>query len=177
MRNTSGLLRIRNNHRLRHAGGVSPQAVAPPARRKRAAPELAELPGHLIRRAHQHAVAVFAEALGARDLTPVQFAILQALDVEGDMTLTRLVEAIALDAATCGSTLDRLEAKGWVVRAASSEDRRRKHLHLTEAGRRLLALAWPAVQASQALIVQRLNRGEQKELVRLLRKLIGLAGA
>jgi DNA-binding MarR family transcriptional regulator len=144
-----------------------------PARRRPASPDLTQLPGHLIRRAHQHAVAAFAETLG--DLTPVQFAILQALDTEGDMTLTHLVDAIALDAATCGSTLDRLEAKGLVLRVASAEDRRRKHLHLTDAGHELLALAWPAVQASQARIVQRLNRGEQRELVRLLRKLIGLA--
>ena len=144
-----------------------------PARRT---PDLAELPGHLIRRAHQHAVAAFAETLGERDLTPVQFAILQALDTEGDMTLTHLVDAIALDAATCGSTLDRLEAKQWVVRVASSQDRRRKNLRLTDAGRRVLAQAWPAVRASQSRIVQRLDRGEQRELVRLLRKLIGLAG-
>jgi DNA-binding MarR family transcriptional regulator len=145
-----------------------------PARRPATAPALTELPGHLIRRAHQHAVAAFVETLGERDLTPVQFAILQALDTEGDMTLTHLVEAIALDAATCGSTLDRLEAKQWVVRVASTEDRRRKHLHLTDAGGRILRGAWPAVRAAQSQIVRRLNRGEQRELVRLLRKLIGL---
>jgi DNA-binding MarR family transcriptional regulator len=145
------------------------------ARRSLATPSLTELPGHLIRRAHQHAVAAFTEVLAARDLTPVQFAILQALDTAGDMTLTHLVDAIALDAATCGSTLDRLEAKGWVVRVASTADRRRKHLHLTDTGRKLLAQAWPAVQRSQALIVQRLNKGEQREFVRLLRKLIGIA--
>jgi DNA-binding MarR family transcriptional regulator len=146
-----------------------------PAHRQRAAPALAELPGHLIRRAHQQAVAAFAETLGERDLTPVQFAILQALDTEGDMTLTHLVEAIALDAATCGSTLDRLEAKQWLVRVASTDDRRRKYLHLTDSGHRVLKGAWPAVQASQSRIVQRLNRGEARELVRLLRKLIGLS--
>jgi DNA-binding MarR family transcriptional regulator len=131
----------------------------------------------LIRRAHQHAVAAFTETLSVGELTPVQFAILQALDTEGDMTLTHLVEAIALDAATCGSTLDRLEAKGLVVRVTSHEDRRRKNLHLTDAGHRMLARAWPAVQQSQARIVARLNRGEQRDLVRLLRKLIGLEAA
>src|SRR5262245_21844096 len=97
-----------------------------PSRRPHAPPPLTELPGHLIRRAQQHAVAAFTEVLAERDLTPVQFAILQALDTAGDMTLTHLVDAIALDAATCGSTLDRLEAKGWVVRVASTQDRRRK---------------------------------------------------
>ena len=36
-------------------------------------------PGHLIRRAHQIAVAVFTEEVGAHGVTPVQFAILNAL--------------------------------------------------------------------------------------------------
>lgn len=149
----------------------------PPRRIRPSPPQLGQLPGHLIRRAHQHAVAAFTETLGAGELTPVQFAILQALDTEGDMTLTHLVEAIALDAATCGSTLDRLEAKALVVRVASSEDRRRKNLHLTDAGHQMLARAWPAVQRSQSRIVARLNRSEQREFVRLLRKLIGLDAA
>jgi DNA-binding MarR family transcriptional regulator len=167
MQSTSGFVRMPSVGPRQQALGMSARRAAPP-------PDLAELPGHLIRRAHQHAVAVFAETLGEHELTPVQFAILQALDTAGDMTLTHLVEAIALDAATCGSTLDRLEAKGLVLRVASEQDRRRKHLHLTEAGHEMLSLAWPAVRASQALIVHRLNRGEQRELVRLLRKLIGL---
>jgi DNA-binding MarR family transcriptional regulator len=139
--------------------------------------ELANLPGHLIRRAHQHAVGAFADALAAApqvDLTPVQFAILQALDTSGEMTLTRLVEAIALDAATCGSTLDRLEAKALVRRSASHTDRRRKTLMLTDAGRATLQRAWPLVHAAQRAIVQRLDEGEGRQLVALLRKMIGL---
>jgi hypothetical protein len=36
-------------------------------------------PGHLIRRAHQISVAIFNAHLAAADVTPVQFAILNAL--------------------------------------------------------------------------------------------------
>ena len=36
-------------------------------------------PGHLIRRAHQLSVAIFMEETGGGDMTPVQFAILNAL--------------------------------------------------------------------------------------------------
>jgi hypothetical protein len=36
-------------------------------------------PGHLIRRAHQVAVAIFMEETAGFDVTPVQFAILNAL--------------------------------------------------------------------------------------------------
>ncbi|MEY4751739.1 MAG: hypothetical protein RIQ60_3953 [Pseudomonadota bacterium] len=135
------------------------------------------MPGHLIRRAHQHAVAAFADAVAASaqaDVTPAQFAILQALDAFGTLTLTRLVEAVALDAATLGSTLDRLEAKGWVLRTASSLDRRSKTLTLTDAGRGVLHRVWPHVHQAQQQIVQRLELGEREQLVVLLRKLIGL---
>ena len=41
--------------------------------------DLQATPGHLIRRAQQIAVAIFAEQLASADITPVQFAILNAL--------------------------------------------------------------------------------------------------
>ena len=40
--------------------------------------DLYDEPGHLIRRAHQIAVAMFYEKLG-RDVTPVQYAVLRML--------------------------------------------------------------------------------------------------
>ena len=60
-------------------------------------------PGHLIRRAHQLAVAVFMEETAGFDVTPVQFAILNALiDDPGEDQVT-LAGRVAFDAATSGS--------------------------------------------------------------------------
>ena len=73
-------------------------------------------PGHLIRRAHQLAVAIFMEETGDFDITPVQFAILNALiDDPGEDQVT-LAAKVAFDAATFGSVIGRLETKGWVRR-------------------------------------------------------------
>ena len=73
-------------------------------------------PGHLIRRAQQLAVALFMEEAAGFDVTPVQFAILNALmDDPGEDQVT-LAKQVAFDAATSGSVIGRLEAKGWVRR-------------------------------------------------------------
>src|SRR5689334_8815911 len=75
-------------------------------------------PGHLIRRAHQLAVAIFMEEMDEFDVTPVQFAILNALiDDPGEDQVT-LAGKVAFDAATFGSVIGRLEAKAWVRRKA-----------------------------------------------------------
>ena len=73
-------------------------------------------PGHLVRRAHQLAVALFMEETAAFDVTPVQFAILNALiDIPGEDQVT-LATRVAFDAATSGSVIGRLEARGWIRR-------------------------------------------------------------
>jgi len=87
--------------------------------------DLQATPGHLIRRAQQIAVDIFAEQLASAGITPVQFAILNALlDSPGNDQVS-LAKRVAFDPATSGSVIGRLEAKGWVVRKADPADRRR----------------------------------------------------
>ena len=91
-------------------------------------------PGHLIRRAHQISVAIFNAHLAAADVTPVQFAILNALQNKPGVDQITLAKHVAFDPATSGSVIGRLEAKGWVRREADVQDRRRKLLYVTPAG-------------------------------------------
>ena len=56
---------------------------------------------------------------------------------------------IAFDRSPIGGVLERLEAKGWIERDASPQDRRIKLLRLTHAGRRLLRQVEPAVRRVQ----------------------------
>jgi len=87
--------------------------------------ELATAPGHLIRRSHQISVAVFNTHLAAADVTPVQFAILNALGDTPGVDQITLAKRVAFDPATSGSVIGRLESKGWVDRFADPVDRRR----------------------------------------------------
>lgn len=129
-------------------------------------------PGHLIRRAHQLAVAIFMEETGAFDVTPVQFAILNALiDDPGEDQVT-LAAKVAFDAATFGSVIGRLEAKGWVRREADERDRRRKLLWVTASGEEAALQMKRAVSKAQSRIVGPLDSAEREQLVLLLGKLV-----
>lgn len=129
-------------------------------------------PGHLVRRAHQLAVAIFMEETSDFDVTPVQFAILNALiDDPGEDQVT-LAGRVAFDAATSGSVIGRLEAKGWVRREADPADKRRKLLWVTPEGEQVALRMKRAVARAQARIVAPLDDAEQAQFVRLLGKLV-----
>jgi DNA-binding MarR family transcriptional regulator len=129
-------------------------------------------PGHLIRRAHQVAVAIFMEETADYDVTPVQFAILNALiDDPGEDQVT-LAGQVAFDAATFGSVIGRLESKGWVRREADAVDRRRKLLWVTPEGEAAAAAMKRAVTRAQGRILGPLDAHERRQLVGLLGKLV-----
>lgn len=129
-------------------------------------------PGHLIRRAHQVAVALFMEETGAFDITPVQFAILNALIADPGEDQVTLAGKVAFDAATFGSVIGRLEAKGWVRREPDALDRRRKLLWITAEGEHAAAEMKRAVARVQARILSPLDKAEREHLVALLTKLV-----
>jgi DNA-binding MarR family transcriptional regulator len=134
--------------------------------------EVATAPGHLIRRAQQIAVGIFAECLAEADITPVQFAILNALRETPDIDQVTLAKRVAFDPATSGSVIGRLEAKGWLIRQAHATDRRRKLLVITPEGVDALAGMQTAVAEVQTRILAPLSRDEQAQFVDLLARLV-----
>jgi DNA-binding MarR family transcriptional regulator len=134
--------------------------------------DLQTTPGHLIRRAQQIAVAIFAEQLASADITPVQFAILNALLDSPGIDQVSLAKRVAFDPATSGSVIGRLEAKGWVVREADPSDRRRKLLVVTPQGVQALASIQSDVSRVQEKILAPLTAQEQSQFVHLLSRLV-----
>ena len=129
-------------------------------------------PGYLIRRAQQLAVAIFMEETTGFDVTPVQFAILNALmDDPGEDQIT-LSSRVAFDQATFGSVIARLEAKGWVQRQADPLDKRRKLLWLTDEGEKVALQMKRAVSKAQQRIMGPLELAERAQLHALLSKLV-----
>jgi DNA-binding MarR family transcriptional regulator len=134
--------------------------------------DLQATPGHLIRRAQQIAVSIFTEQLSSADITPVQFAILNALLGSPGIDQVSLAKRVAFDPATSGSVIGRLEAKGWVVRQADPNDRRRKLLVVTPAGVQALGLIQADVARIQEKILSPLSPQEQHQFVQLLSSLV-----
>ena len=129
------------------------------------------MPGHLIRRAHQISTALFAEECAVFDLTSVQYAALVAIKAHPGVDATRLSHLIAFDRSTLGDVLERLAAKGWVVRAASPTDRRVKLLRLTQQGDGLLRQVQSSVRRVQERLLEPLSPGDRTTMLRLLGQL------
>ncbi len=132
---------------------------------------LHDMPGHLIRRAQQISTALFAEECAGFDLTAVQYAALVAIRAHPEVDATRLSQLIAFDRSTIGSVLDRLQAKGWVLRTPSPTDRRVKLLRITLEGERLLRQVEPAVRRVQQRLLEPLPAADRATLLRLLGQL------
>lgn len=134
--------------------------------------DFARAPGHLIRRAQQIAVAEFVRALADFDITPVQFALLNAvIDAPGVDQVT-LAKTVAFDPATSGSVIGRLEAKGWLRREADVQDRRRKLLFVTPEGTQAVAQMSSAVAQVQKNILAPLSAQDQTQFLDLLVRLV-----
>ena len=134
--------------------------------------DIAQAPGHLIRRAQQIAVAEFAREMADFDITPVQFALLNAMIQTPGVDQITLANGVAFDAATSGSVLGRLEAKGWVRREPDQQDRRRKLLYVTPEGKRAVARMKDAVDRVQQSILAPLKGQDREVFVRLLAQLV-----
>ncbi len=123
--------------------------------------ETLTMPGHLLRRCQQIAVSIFLAECREFDLTPLQFAVLSALDQHRSLDQVRLAGFAALDRTTVGVVTRKLEQRGLVSRRSSDKDRRSVLIALTATGKALLRRALPGVQAAQARILAPLRPDER----------------
>jgi len=129
-------------------------------------------PGHAIRRLHQISVGIFLQSVGDSGITPVQYAALQVVSNQPGIDQRTLARNIALDTSTTGGVVDRLEARGWLERRTSPEDRRARQLFLTRAGDQALAETIPAMLRAQEQILAPLTERQRAEFMRLLQVLV-----
>lgn len=134
--------------------------------------ELAELPGHYIRRLQQIAVGLFMEETQALNVTPIQYAALHTAWREPGLDQRTLASRIGFDPSTIGGVIDRLEARGLVERQVSAIDRRARQIAITAAGIDLLEAARPYVLSTQTRLLKPLSAAERKEFMRMLQLLV-----
>jgi DNA-binding MarR family transcriptional regulator len=79
----------------------------------------------------------------ALGITLPQLVVLRAIRMLGEVTTGKLSAAASLSPATVTTILDKLEARGLVVRYRNAEDRRVVHSKLTERGAQMLDGAPP----------------------------------
>jgi MarR family transcriptional regulator, lower aerobic nicotinate degradation pathway regulator len=131
---------------------------------------LEEQVGFLMRVATQRHTAIFMSYM-VEGLTPPQFSALAKLLEIGPCSQNHLGRLIYLDAATIKGVIDRLKARRLVTTQNDPQDKRRRAVALTEAGRRVAEEAVSLAANITAKTLAPLTQEEQRTIVRLLKKL------
>ncbi|QDH74803.1 MarR family winged helix-turn-helix transcriptional regulator [Brevundimonas sp. M20] len=134
-------------------------------------------PSHLIHRALQLALDIYAEETGPDGLTQRQFAVLEAVSHKAGLTQTDLVRATGIDRSTLADLVARMTTKGLLDREKSTLDARAKAVRLSPAGEAALEAARPRVEAADKRIVGLLPKGKRDVFLDLLGELAGEADA
>jgi len=133
-----------------------------------------DMAGHLIRRLHQQSTQLFVlrtQAAGF-DLTPIQYAAIEAVYENPGIDQARVAEMIGYDRATIGGVIERLEKKGWIRRVVSEQDRRARELSLTAKGNNVRLALQVIVQDLQKDILQPLSDEDQAAFIQLARQVV-----
>ena len=130
-------------------------------------------PSHLLHRALQRALDIYAEEFGESDLTQRQFAVLAAADAREGATQADLVRVTGIDRSTLADMAKRMIEKGLLERERSSLDARANAVRLTDAGRQALSAAQPLMAAADTRLLKLIGGGGRRSaFVGLLQDLV-----
>jgi len=119
-----------------------------------------------------HASQRFARRLAAIDLQPPQFRVMNAIDASEGSSQQAIAATIGAPPSRMVAIVDELEARGLLERRPHPSDRRIRALHLTAAGRRLLARGRKLAAEHEEDLTRGLDQADRKRFVALLQKLV-----
>jgi DNA-binding MarR family transcriptional regulator len=132
-------------------------------------PDTASSLGILFRQVRDAMWARMAQELASlgHDLTFSQYITLKKL-ATGVAGVTDLARAADLNPGAMTRLLDRLEAKGLVVRSGDARDRRARNLPVPDGGRGIWQVINQCGQRVRELAMQGMDQAEREQLTRLL---------
>jgi DNA-binding MarR family transcriptional regulator len=137
--------------------------------------QLSVSPSHLMHRALQLALDIYAAETGPDGLTQRQFAVLEAVSQKSGLTQTDLVRATGIDRSTLADLVARMTTKGLLERERSAIDARAMAVRLSDAGAAALEAARPRVEAADKRIMALLPKGKRDGFLTLLSDLASAA--
>lgn len=105
-------------------------------------------------------------------LTPPRFQLLTIVNRLRNPSQRQLARELYVSFPNVTVMLDRLEKAGLTLRSPNAADKREKLVELTDRGRSLLRRIWKVHQDQLDHVMAGLTANEQKELTRLLNKMI-----
>lgn len=111
-----------------------------------------------------------AKICAGKKLSLGQFGVLEALYHKGDLSVGQVQEKILSTSGTIAVIVSNLEARGYICKERDSRDKRRFILHLTDAGRQVIAQVYPENEAKINSIMEFWTAEEQQSMAALLKK-------
>ena len=133
--------------------------------------EIRDIVGFHIRLAHGAVYRHFTESFADLELTQKQVSVLWLVGDHPDIAQTDLAKRMRMDRATTMAIVNRLEARGYLVRGPSASDRRKQTLNLTKAGREALVVAKQAIRSHEEWLKSRFSEGEVALLIEMLSRI------
>jgi MarR family transcriptional regulator, transcriptional regulator for hemolysin len=113
----------------------------------------------------------FDRRVRALSLTQAQWRAIAHLAREDGIKQAMLADRLEVAPITLGRLIDRLEAAGWVTRAADPEDRRASLLFLTPKAEPILDEMWAHAAEAFEDVMAGITQPMRKELVTLLERM------
>jgi DNA-binding MarR family transcriptional regulator len=111
---------------------------------------------------------VFDRRVKSLGLTRGQWLLLTRLHRRPGASQSELAEMMEVEKATAGRMIDRLEAKGWVVRRGQDGDRRVKRIYLTAEAERVHKRLWRIAEVTVDDALAGLSSSDAAQLMMLL---------
>jgi DNA-binding MarR family transcriptional regulator len=126
----------------------------------------------LVRRLQQICVTMVADALADAGLVQLEYAVMVFIDAVPGIDQRTLAEAMGIDRNNVGVIVERLEARGLIIRPIKAADRRARELCLTLAGQTLWQKFRPQIKAANDRILSPLKPAERKLFIETLIRLV-----
>ena len=131
---------------------------------------LETLIGYNARRAALAVIGLFLQRMAVYGLKPVDFSVLSLITHNPGITSRQLCTALNILPPNLVGMINALARRGLIERLPHPRDRRAMGLHLTDAGRQVMAEAENTASGLEAEATGRLSPAERQTLILLLRK-------
>ncbi|HJV90951.1 MAG TPA: MarR family transcriptional regulator [Holophagaceae bacterium] len=132
--------------------------------------------GYWLRRVSNHVSGAFATALEGEGVSVAEWVVLRLMHGEPPQAQRRLAEATGMTPGALSKVLDKLEAKGWAIRATAGDDLRVQRCALTRQGRARVPRLAHLADLNEAHCFDALSPRERATLRAVLLKLVQVHG-
>ncbi|WUI01691.1 MarR family transcriptional regulator [Spirillospora sp. NBC_00431] len=113
-----------------------------------------------------------SSVLRGTDLTWTAFVVLWVVWIWGEMETRHVAEEAGISKGTLTGVVKTLEGRGLIERRSHATDGRLVLLRLTDKGQELMLSLFPAFNAEEAFVVERLSGDDNRGLAQTLRSII-----